>query len=256
MLFRSGMVRYSRVWDVLLAFLGCALALLACQKLRTPLRELAAHALRHVLEVALLTGAIGLLWWIIDTIVSWITPKPEWVAGNTTSGMVLFVGIQGLVGGAELRRRGDARTTASRACAIALIWSAASFASLEWLEGASFACTWPLIFAAIGILAAMTKQASRTADAIMVIGLAGALLLGLPLLQLLVQLFERVPLLAILLAGTTLASGAGLFAPAFERMRRDVPWTPRVLLGAGVLGLVASVVVARVLVWRQGALFP
>jgi hypothetical protein len=58
------------------------------------------------------------------------------------------------------------------------------------------------------------------------------------------------------LTGATLASAAGLFALPLERVARDAPWTRKTLLAAGVLALLASILVARVLAWRQGALFP
>ncbi len=252
-----GMVRYSRTWDIALAAIAVVLTLLACRVCGGAWTGLFAHALRHARDIALVAIAVALLWWLLDTAVAWFTPELDWVAGNRTSGALLFAGIVGLVVGYELMRGAKlANVEPARVCAIALIWGLASMASLQWLAGASFVFTWPLSFSAIAILASRGLGPSRGADAISLLGFAASVALGVPILHSLLQLFQRAPLMAILLISATLASGVGLFAHAFQRIGRELPWTRHVLFGAGVFALLASVFVARILGWRQGALFP
>ena len=92
--------------------------------------------------------------------------------------------------------------------------------------------------------------------AVLVLGFAAALVQCLPILQLLLQLFQRRPLPTLLATSAVLASAAGLFAPQLECIRRDVPGARRALLLTGALALLASVFVARALEWRQGASWP
>lgn len=263
-----GLVRYSKAWDGVLALLGFALAVLVCWRARVAGRAFRSlllplwHALLHPLEIALVAAGVGGLWWILDSGAALLTPEPGWVPGNTTSGALLFAGAVALSAGFELWR-GGTRTGAApaRAAALALLWSAAAIASLRWLSGAGFAFAWPAILASLGMLATSDEVPSRApllraGDALLVLGFAGTLVLGLPILHLLLQLFQRAPLPAVVLTSATLASAAGLFTLAFQRIRRDVPWAPRILLGAGAGALLASVVVARVLAWHQGALLP
>lgn len=252
-----GLVRYSKALDAVFALLGCALACLACRRARASGRDLLFHALRHLLDVALVAGGIGLLWWLLDASVALVTPTPSSMPGNTTSGALLFAGAVAVAAGYELVLSSTrASSSAPRACAVAILWSAAALASLQWLSGAGFVLTWPLILAALGTLATLGRQPSRIGDAFLVLAFAGSLVLGLPVLHLLLQLFLRAPLPAVVLTGATLASAAGLFGQPFERIARDAPWTRKTLLAAGVLALLASVLVARVLAWRQGALCP
>ncbi|HTF88181.1 MAG TPA: M28 family peptidase [Planctomycetota bacterium] len=252
-----GVVHYPRAWDPLLCALACALVLLACWRARAHPVQLLRHAIRHSAELVLGAALIALLWWIVDAGVGFLAPPLERTAGNTTSGTLLFLGIIGLAAGFELlRHRTDSSPVQVRACAIALLWSVASFAALRWLSGASYAFTWPLVLASIGLLATLRENTPRVAGWALAIGFAVSFLIGLPILHMLLQLMQIRPLVAILLTSAGIIPLVGLFSPAFERMRRDAPWAGRLLVSMGALALIASVVVARVLVWRQGALLP
>lgn len=252
-----GLVRYSKAWDGLLALLASALALLACGQARAKGRELLELALRHAGEVALVAGGTGLCFWLLDSGVALVAPAPDWVPGNTTSGALLFAGVLLLAAGAELVLAGT-RTGAhpARPGTLALLWSGAALAALRWLPGAGFVFAWPAILAAIGMLATSGRPRARLGAALLALGFAGALVLGLPILHLLLQLFLRAPLAAVLLTSAWLASSAGLFTLVFQRIQRALPWARATLLAAGALALLASVLVARVLAWRQGALWP
>lgn len=250
-------VRYSRAWDLVLAILGCVLTWLACKSARASGAELVMHALRHLLGIALVAVGVALTWWLFDTGVSLVTPQLDWVAGNTTSGVLLFIGAIGISAGLELRQgRVRSDSSAARSCAIAIVWCIAALAALQWLPGASFVFTWPLILGALGTWRSLRTPEGSVSATILVLGFAGALVLGLPILELLLQLFLRAPLPALVLTSGTLASAAGLFAPHFQRIQRDVPWARKTFFGAGALALLASIVVARVFVWRQGSLLP
>ncbi|MEO6709375.1 MAG: M20/M25/M40 family metallo-hydrolase [Planctomycetota bacterium] len=252
-----GVVRYPRAWDPLLSVLACALALLACRRVRATPVQIFGQVVRHSLELILVAGLIALLWWIVDAAVAAFTPTLERTAGNTTSGALLFLAITALACGFErVRHRTAPGPVPVRACAIALLWSVASFAALRWLSGASYAFTWPLALASIGLLATLRENSPRIAGAALVIGFASSLLIALPILHMMLQLMQIVPLLAVLITSAAVTSLVGLFAPAFERMRRDAAWAGGLLASVGMLALIASVVVARVLVWRQGALLP
>jgi hypothetical protein len=252
-----GMVRYSKGWDIVFALCGCALTWIICRSARASRRELLVNALRHVFEIALIACGVALSWWTLDAAIALVTPELHWVAGNTTSGVLLFIGAFGLTTGCELLRVGaPAGSHPARVGAIAMLWSAAALASLRWLPGASFVFAWPLILAALGILPTMGRTPSTFARAWLALGLAAALVLCVPILELLLQLFQRAPLPALLLTSCTLASAVGLFAVHFQCIRRDAPWARKLLLTMGALALVASVVVARALAWRQGAMLP
>jgi hypothetical protein len=252
-----GIVSYSKAWDGFLALLALALAVLLCVRARASPRALLEHVLRHLLEIALAAAGIALSWQLLDGAVAALTPEPDWIPGNTTSGGLLFAGAVTLAAAFELRRAGTPTgSAAERPGAIALVWSFAALASLRWLSGAGFVFTWPVLLAALAAPSLRGPRPSRADDARLVLGFAGALVLGLPILHLLLQLFQRAPGPALAMTSTVLVSAVGLFAPAFQRMRRDVPGAARVLLGAGAAALLAAVLVARVLAWRQGAWLP
>lgn len=251
------LVHHSKAWDGLIALLAGALALLACARARARGRELLELGLRHACEVALVSGCAGLVFWLCDSGVAWFTPAPSWVPGNTTSGALLFAGVTLLAAGGELVLAGThTGSRPARPGTLALLWSGAAMAALRWLPGAGFAFAWPAILAALGMLATIERPRSRLGDALLALGFAGALVLGLPILYLLLQLFQRAPLPAVLVTSALLASGAALFGLVFQDIRRALPWSRTALLGAGALALLAAVLVARVLAWRQGALWP
>jgi hypothetical protein len=252
-----GLVRYSRAWDVALVLLGCALAIGLCFRARVSARDVTWQLLRHAVDVALLAATVGASWWCLDALMAWFSPPPQWIAGNTTSGALLFVGALGFAVAFELwRGRASVPHKRARAAVILLVWAVASLAALRWLPGSSFVFSWPLVFAALGAWVATKTVPSRTGELLHALCFAAALLLGLPILYLLLQLFQRAPLSAVVLVAATLASASGLFALSFQRIARDVPWAFKAVLLAGVLALLTSTFVARVLEWRQGALLP
>jgi hypothetical protein len=167
------------------------------------------------------------------------------VAGNTTSGALLFAALVLVLAGRAARRGEDEPGTLDALAA----WSGAALLALVACPGASFALSWPLLAAAAGHLAARRAGAGLA----LTILFAFALLVGLPILYLLLQLFLRHPPLALFLVGFVLASGARLFQPQLARIGRS-PGT--VLVGLGAAALLAALCVARVLIWRQGALWP
>ena len=252
-----GLVRYSQRWDAFVAALALVLALLACGRAHAKGREVLELVLRHALEVALVAGGTALVFWTCDALAALLTPALGWVPGNTTSGALLFAGAVALAAGCELvlgATRLGARP--ARAGAIALVWSAGALASLRWLPGAGFVFAWPSILASIGALATIERPPSRAREAGLALSFAAALVLGLPILYFLLQLFLRAPVPVVSLTSAVLSTAAGLFALPFARIRSDVPWARRALLGAGAAALLASVLVARALAWRQGALLP
>jgi len=251
-----GLVVYPRAWDagvLLVALAGVALLLCRAQEERGSLWLGLARFPASCLATALCAFVV---WWILDRVAAWLGPEQDWVTGNTTSATLLLAGLALGVVGLELRRATGRAFDAARARA-ALVWFAlAAVGALVFLRGASFALSWPLVLAAAGALAfgARARAPARTA-LLLALPLAAALVLDLPILHLLVQLFQRSPGPAVLAATLALAVTAGLFAPHWwlgARVRGLAP----LCLALGALALAGSVVVARLLVWRQGAFWP
>jgi hypothetical protein len=252
-----GLVRYSRRLEQVVAGLALVLALLASARAHAKGREVLELALRHGLEVAAVAAGTTALGWVLDASVAALVEPPEWIPGNTTSGALLFAGAFALALAAESRLGAtQSGSQPARAGTLALLWSAAALAALRWLPGASFVFAWPAIFAALGVLATLARPRTPAREAVLVLGLAAALVLGLPILHLLLQLFLRAPLVALAATSAVLVSGAALFTRPLQNARAAVPWFQRLALALGVLSLAASVLVARVLEWRQGSLLP
>lgn len=247
------LVVYPRELDALPGAVAVALLLLAGRRARLGWLEtpglLAAHG-----GVLLAPVLLAVSFAVMDWLGALVTPRLAWVAGNTSSGALLFAGLVLAVAGLEAARAEEPEEATTRRALGALVaWSLAALLALLYLPGAAFVLTWPLVLAALGLLA--WQRGSSLAPAVLVLGLAATLLVALPILHLLVQLFQRRPAVVALAAGLALASGAALFAPHFRVLRRGVPGAGPVLLALGLSALLAAVFVARVLGWRQGALW-
>jgi hypothetical protein len=70
------------------------------------------------------------------------------------------------------------------------------------------------------------------------------------------QLFQRTPGPAIALVTAALAFASGALAPHWRAMAAGGRWIERGALTIAGVALIASVLVARVLAWRHGALLP
>jgi hypothetical protein len=235
---------WPRALDALAAGLALVLAALVWRRARRSWHELATVCGRHVLGSVALALAALLAFVVFDALAWLVTPRLDWVAGNTTSGAFLFAALSfGLAARAASTSSSDGR----RAEGALAVWSLAALTALALSPGASYVFAWPAIAAAVGLLA------SRSGLRLPGLALLFALLLGLPLLYLLFQLFLRRPSLALLLIGSTLASGARLFEP-------DLAWLGRAQVRAlsvlATAALFAALFVARGLAWRQGALWP
>jgi len=86
--------------------------------------------------------------------------------------------------------------------------------------------------------------------------LFATLVLGLPLLHQLLQLFQRTPAHATALVTAALAFVSGALTPHWRAMAAGGRRIERAAWALGAVALIASVLVARVLEWRQGALLP
>ena len=242
-LFGRALLVWPRGLDVVPVAIGIALTARLWRRARRSARELFAAWRRHALGSA---GAALLAlsaWFALDALAWCVTPRLEWVAGNTTSGALLFAALTLFLGGRAARRSGGEERGLDALAA----WSGAAAVALVVCPGASFVLSWPLV------CAGASRLAPRGARPALVLGFALALLIGLPILYLLLQLFLRRPLVALFLVGFVLASGASLFQPQFERIGRE---RGTCLTWLGAAALLAAVFVARVLAWRQGALWP
>jgi hypothetical protein len=211
---------------------------------------------RHFLGCAARATGLALLLWLVGLLVRPFTPSLDWVAGNTTSGALLFAGLVCWLAAGEIVRTGESAASTARRTLVALgAWCVLSVVALAFLPGATFAFGVPLVFAGLGFRAGSGERPWLAAG-VLALGFAAALALMLPIVQLLVQLFLRRPFLDVVLFGTVLGSAATLFAPHFRALGHGAPRARSVLRALGFLALAASVVVARVLVWRQGALVP
>ena len=261
-----GLVRYPRAWDPLIVALGLGLvgAALAVHRPRPRalLREVALLPLESALTASVLLAA----WFLCDRAVQLVAADVTWVGGNTTTGTLNLLGLVCLV--AVLAGRRGARAperVVERALAAQLWFVLGALAALVFLPGASFAPGVMLLLAAPGVLAAgrgelahapeLAAQRAPFALSVQAITLALATLFGLPILHLLLQLFQRTPERSIFLVATVLALASGLFLPQLAVLTRD-GWTRRAFLVTGVASLAGSIVVAHVLVWRQGSFLP
>jgi hypothetical protein len=250
-------VRYRRALDPLPVALGAALLVRALRRSRPCVTARARARAGHALVAAAFGALVALAWWLAAAAAGALTATPAWIPGNTTSGALLFVALTLLACAVAMRAADEPEErVAARTLAALVAWSGASALALFLLPGASFAFAWPLVLAAASLLAWQDRgRRPRAAAGVLVVGLALALVLGLPILHLLLQLFLRAPPMALFLVGLVLASAAALFTPALRTIGR-APRARRVLLGLGAAALLCGVLVARVLAWRTGALVP
>lgn len=249
----AGMVVYPRAFDVGFAALATALALAALWRLRPGARSLAVVLLRHVVGVALLLAIVVGGAWLCQRGADLLLPRPGHVAGNTTSGALLFAGAVAFALSCALPKP-DAwlEHVELRAAAAAVLWSLAGFAACWWLSGSAFACTWPAIAAMVPLL---LPKAARDSVPAMLLPLLCACLVGLPILHLLTQLMEREPLVALGIVTAATASAARLLAVPLVALAH-VRGPRRFLWVVAAAGLLGAVVVARGLGWRCGSLWP
>jgi len=234
---------WPRALDWLAVGVAVALAGVVWRRARRPWRELPRAWARHALgSVGLAT--LGLLVFTALDALAWlVTPRLAWVAGNTTSGALLFAAL--CLG---LAARGASAPAAQRRCEEAqAAWALAALVALLVSPGASYVLAWPL--AAAGASTLGRQRGLRLPP----FALAFTLLLALPIAYLLFQLFLRRPPVALLGIGTVLASGTRLFAPDLRALG---PVPARILGALATTALLAALVVARALAWRQGALWP
>lgn len=256
---------WPRTWDPFLAGLAWLLVAAVAWRARARPRVLAEELLVHPLECALVGCLLFAARFPIDRGLGLLGPTLDQVPGNTTAGALSFVaatcGTAVLVARRarrEAQRRRDSGTgeggTSERQLA-GLLWLAlATGYALLALRGAAFLFSIPLALAALSRLVEGRRGALATPALAVLFALA--LGLGLPIAASLLQLFQRAPDHALAVAGAALAFFAVPFLPQLSLLERASPWTTRGLLALALACLVLSSVVARVLVWRQGALWP
>ncbi|HEX6885111.1 MAG TPA: M20/M25/M40 family metallo-hydrolase [Planctomycetota bacterium] len=228
---------WPRALDVLAVALALVLAGAVWQRARRPWLELPGACARHALGSACWALAALAVYLTLDGLARLLTPRLDWVAGNTTSGMLLFAALALGLASAAARRSPQAGIEQGALAA----WSLAALAALLVSPGASYVLAWPAL--AAGATALARRRAGWLA-------LGFTLALGLPLLHTLFQLFLRRPPVALLLVGLVLASGARLFAPELRQLGHG---HARRLATLSAVALGLALVVARGLVWRQGA---
>jgi hypothetical protein len=248
------LVIYPRWLDLLPATLGVLLALLVGRRARVGWREARGLPLEHVVTAGVRALFLASLVWLLDSLAALFTPRLAWVAGNTTSGALLFAGLVMTVAALETLCAEEREELTVQGTLGALVaWCPAAVLALVYFPGAAFVVAWPPVLAALGLLTVRARSRLLAAAALL-LGLTATLLVALPILHMLVQLFQRRLTGVSLAVGFVLASGAALFGPHFRALRRGAPWAGPVLFALGVLALLAAVFVARVLVWRHGSL--
>lgn len=254
-------VRWPQAWDAWLAAAAALLAVALAARSGAGVRALAGEAARHLAGVVgVLVGVVGLCW-LGERLLAGLLSPPSWVAGNTTSAALLFVGAAALATAAALPRV-DAmpvRVAARRAVA-ALLWSAFGVAASVWLPGAAFVFTWPVLVVGLPALWTALRPARGAADrgtttAGLLLPALAAALLGLPPLHVLTQLMAREPLVALGLVIAVVASAARLLAAPLHALA-VAPAPRRLLWAVAAAALAGSATVAVGLGWRGGALWP
>jgi hypothetical protein len=235
---------------------GTALFLLLRRRHGTPWGAVAVAAQRHLLELAGVATGVWLLWWIVGWRSARGADLAEWVPGNTTSGALLFAALVLLVAAwATLRGRDENRP--ERTLGALAPWLVAATLALLLLPGAAFVLTWPFALAGLCALADEVRTRRPAGGAVvLVLSFTAALLLTLPIAHLLLQLFQRAPGEAVFLFTGILTSGALLFRPCWHALGRGLRFAVPALFTLGLAALLSTVLVARVLEWRQGALLP
>ncbi len=256
------LIHHPAAWDGALVALAAGAALgglvLAVRLGQVGPRELVDRLARFPFECALIVALAFAGWWLIDRAVALVAPAPSWVPGNYTSATLLVAGLAALVLGLELwlaARRPS--PPLARMFAALTWWAMAAVGAWIALPGTSFALVWPLFFGALGVLVFLFRERpAPVAHLALALALALPVLLGLPILHLLVQLFQRDPPPAACLASAFLVFGCGLIGPQTWSIARGRKRAARAALALGLGLLAASTLVARVLDWRQGSFLP
>lgn len=205
-------------------------------------------------DATALAAMLGAGWWLLDRGLGLGGPALDWTPGNTTVATLAFLGLVAIAFGRTIRRARDQVDVERGRAAAAIVVGAALACLAAWrLPGASFALSWPLVLVASSL--ALRRQA-LPALVLHAVTLPLTLVLALPILELLLQLFWRTPEPAIALTAAVLALLAAALAPHTWWMARSGPRTGGALLGTGLALLAVALVVSRLLVWRQGAFLP
>jgi hypothetical protein len=252
-LFGRALLVWPRAADPWLAAAGLVLAAWLLFRSRQGWRACAGAVLGHVGGVLLVGAGVAAAAWTLDRVAALVLPPPAWVAGNTTSGALLFAGCIAL-GFATALPRSLASPDALRVRTLTAAgsWSAAALACTVWLPGAGFA--WSLPALVVGLAEALPRRARESAAAAaapFVLTLA----LGLPIVHAVTQLMLREPAVALVVATVAATSAARLLGRALAPLAADRRWRLG-LWGVAAVALAGSVVIARWLEWRSGALFP
>jgi peptidase M28-like protein len=252
------LVVHPRALDFALAVAGSLLVAAVVRRARPRRAELVRELTWHLLECALVASLLAALWLALDGAVALVTPQLDWVPGNTTSGALVFAGL--VAGSVALVawRAGRADEVRVERSLAGLLWLAvASLGALVVLPGASFVFALPLLAAAGGAwLVRADRPATPGVGLLLALPFAASLLLGLPIAYLLLQLFLRTPGPAVFVLGGCLAFFAAAFLPQVLAVAGTGRGSTRALLVGTALAFALASLVSRVLVWRQGALWP
>jgi hypothetical protein len=249
------LVRYPRSWEPVFALIA---ALATAGALAFGLRSQALHARGVLLAVlawpvltALLAVATLAVAWLVDRGVSSalvalgattdVVPR-----GNLASGTWTTLGVVGCVGlCAVALARGTRRTWSETLSAGAVVgWSSLALVSALTVPGCAHAFTWPALFSALGLHAALRAR---------VLGITGpsawvgpllaclpVLLVLLPVIKLLAQVGSVTPLGAVVIGSAPAALVLGLLLPALRPLVASSPRLAQVGAWAAALGPLAA----------------
>jgi len=252
------LVVWPRAWDLLLWLLGAALTVHAVRRSGESPRALASGGVLLFCECAFVASLLFAVAFAVDRCIALFAPEPSWVPGNTTSGALVFgtlaLAAPLLVAARSLDapERGRSRSLAGLVgLALASLWSMLA------LPGASFALTIPLLAAAT-THATLWPREARGGGVLLLRAAMLALpaVVGLPILHQLAQLFQRTPDHATALLALVLALIGAPFLPQLGPVVAALRLRTGKILLLAALGFLAASTVARLLVWRQGALLP
>ena len=248
-----GLVVWPRAWDVWFAMAALLLAIGLVGRARAGGRTLAIELARHLVGIGVLLAVVVGGCWLGDQFLALFVAPAEWVAGNTTSAALMFLGATAFVAAASLPRANVSQAgLATRVAVAAVLWSLAGVAACLWLPGSSFAWTWPVLAVALPALLPPRWRESLPA---LLLPFAGIAVLGLPLLHMLTQLTAREPVVALGIVTVAVASASRLLSVPLLGIARECG-PRRGLWIVGVAALLLSVLVAKGLGWRSGSLWP